>query len=162
MKKTLSTKEQIVRKSIIFIFFAWVLITWPKWESECRNIFHSKTKSLAIVLQYYRNILLAREQVFFVQFLLIDIKHDTVTNCCKITFYWLALVFIVVNKSSKKSCVKIWYIVYRPAKNENNRKEYLAQQLEFPKNSFSKTSRETSLFWVMLVGVSIWTHSSIF
>lgn len=46
----------------------------------------SKTKLRAIVLWYYKIILLAREQVFFVQFLLIDITHDAVSNCSKITF----------------------------------------------------------------------------
>ena len=55
-------------------------------QSECTNIFHRKTKSLAKLFQYYRDKLLARDQVFFVQFLLIDIKHDTVSNCRKITF----------------------------------------------------------------------------
>ena len=42
----------------------------------------------------------------FVQFLLIDVKHDTVSNSGKVTFCWLALVFDFVNKSLKKSYVK--------------------------------------------------------
>ena len=42
----------------------------------------------------------------FVQFLLIDIKHDTVSNCSKVTFCCLALVFNFDNKCFKKSYVK--------------------------------------------------------
>ena len=42
----------------------------------------------------------------FLQVLLIDVKHDTVSNSGKVTFCWLALVFDFVNKSLKKSYVK--------------------------------------------------------
>ena len=42
----------------------------------------------------------------FLQVLLIDVKHDTVSNSGKVTFCWLALVFDFVNKSFKKSYVK--------------------------------------------------------
>ena len=60
-------------------------------ESESTKIVHHKLESLALALEYYRYIVLTRDQVFFVQFLLIQIqvptKHDTGLNSCKTTFY---------------------------------------------------------------------------
>ena len=44
--------------------------------------------------------------MFFVQFLLIDIRHDIVSNFGKVTFCWLALFLNFFNKSLKKSYVK--------------------------------------------------------
>lgn len=68
-----------------------------------KSFFHSKKKSLTIELWYFRDIILARDQVFFAQFLLIDIKHDTVFKCGKVSFCCLFLFFNGVNKSLRKT-----------------------------------------------------------
>lgn len=54
-------------------------------QSSYTNMFQSKTKSLAIVYQHYRYMILARDQVFFIYLLLIDIKHHTVSDYSWIT-----------------------------------------------------------------------------
>ena len=79
------------------------LFPWSRYQSEWKKFFHSKKKSLTIELWYFRDIILARDQVFFAQFLLIDIKHDTVFKCGKVSFCCLFLFFNGVNKSLRKT-----------------------------------------------------------
>ena len=84
--------------SIVFTF----CLLESRGQNNCTNIFHRKTKYL-IISNYFIDIVLARNQVFSVQFLLRDIKHDTIFVCRKISSCCLVLVFNVVNKSFMKS-----------------------------------------------------------
>ena len=102
--KSNSIAEQMVWISVVFTFY--LLESWSRGKSEWKNIFHCKMSSLAFVLKYCRDILLARDHVFFVDFLLRDTKHDAVFNCSKIASCWLVLVFNVVGKSFKKGYAK--------------------------------------------------------
>ena len=91
-------------------------------QSESTKIVHHKLESLALALEYYRYIVLSRDQVFFVQFLLTDMKHDTGPNSCKTTFYWLVLAFNIANKSLKKSHVRSGKLQIDPTKKEEDTK----------------------------------------
>ena len=97
------------KKSSIFVIIEYRRTDVPDiycfhllFSNNCTNIFHRKTKYL-IISNYFIDIVLARNQVFSVQFLLRDIKHDTIFVCRKISFCCLVLVFNVVNKSFMKS-----------------------------------------------------------
>ena len=71
-------------------------------------------------------------------------KHDAVSNYIKITFWWLFLVFNISNNFFKKSNAKFGKYINLVKKKKKN--EYLAKQLDFPKNSSSNKSSKTSLF----------------
>ena len=60
--------------------------------------------------------------MFFVEFLLIDIKHDIISNCSKVTFHCLVLVFNVVDKYFKKSHAKFDKLYIDRQKNKRIRK----------------------------------------
>ena len=70
--------------------------------------------------------------MFCVQFLLRDIKNDTVPNCSKIVSCWLVLVFNIVDKSFEKSYAKAGKLYLDLKREEKNKKEYQSTVVECP------------------------------